>query len=145
MNPNYQKHFPVMLPEVLKYLAPQDGQTYVDATFGNGGYSEAILQAADCKVIALDRDPTVKPRAEELKEKFKSRFEFRAGKFGDFATLIDENIQKLNKRHDSYMDRGLTAATNPNRMTSTAAYQSAGIGARKAGFTPLRYISYTSL
>ena len=46
------------------------------------------------------------------------------------------NIQKLNKRHDSYMDRGLTAATNPNRMTSTAAYQSAGPGARKAGFTP---------
>lgn len=46
------------------------------------------------------------------------------------------NIQKLNKRHDSYMDRGLTAATNPNRMTSTAAYQSTGPGARKAGFTP---------
>ena len=46
------------------------------------------------------------------------------------------NIQKLNKRHDAYMDRPVTAATNPNRMTSTAAYQSAGTAAKKAGFTP---------
>ncbi len=92
MNPNYQKHFPVMLPEVLKYLTPQDGQTYVDATFGNGGYSEAILQAADCKVIALDRDPNVAPRAAELQAQYGSRFEFRAGRFGDLADLVPEAI-----------------------------------------------------
>ncbi len=92
MNPNYQKHFPVMLPEVLKYLAPQDGQTYVDATFGNGGYSEAILQAADCKVIALDRDPSVAARAAELQAQYGKRFEFRAGRFGDLADLVQENI-----------------------------------------------------
>lgn len=41
-----QKHIPVMLKEVLEHLSPQDGETYVDATFGNGGYSEAILKAA---------------------------------------------------------------------------------------------------
>lgn len=92
MNPNYQKHFPVMLPEVLKYLAPQDGQTYVDATFGNGGYSEAILQAADCKVIALDRDPNVAARAAELQAQYGKRFEFRAGRFGNLADLVQENI-----------------------------------------------------
>ena len=87
-----RRHIPVMLTEVLQCLNPQDGKIYVDATFGFGGYSEAILQAADCKVIALDRDPTVKPRAEELAAKYKNRFEFRAGKFGDFAELIQENI-----------------------------------------------------
>ena len=87
-----QKHIPVMLNEVLQSLNPQNGGLYVDATFGFGGYTEAILNKADCKVIALDRDPTVKPRAEEFKEKFKSRFEFRAGKFGDFSSLISENI-----------------------------------------------------
>ena len=48
-----QKHIPVMLAEVLQYLQPQKGETYVDATFGNGGYSEAILETSDCKVIAL--------------------------------------------------------------------------------------------
>lgn len=92
MNPNYKKHFPVMLPEVLQTLAPQDGQTYVDATFGNGGYSEAILKAANCKVIALDRDPNVLPRAQELESQYGDRFEFRAGQFGDFAELIEETI-----------------------------------------------------
>ena len=88
----YEKHFPVMLPEVLQALIPADGKIYVDATFGNGGYTEALLKAADCKVIALDRDPNVVPRAQELKTKYGSRFEFRAGQFGDFAELISENI-----------------------------------------------------
>jgi len=90
MNADYQKHFPVMLPEVLQYLAPVDGGVYVDATFGNGGYSEAILQKADCKVIALDRDPSVLPRVEEMKKLYGGRFDFRAGRFGDFADLISE-------------------------------------------------------
>lgn len=92
MNPNYKRHFPVMLSEVLEALAPADGKTYVDATFGNGGYSEAVLEKANCKVIALDRDPTVSARAEELKAKFGSRFDFRAGQFGDFAQLVTEDI-----------------------------------------------------
>ena len=92
MNPNYQKHFPVMLPEVLQYLSPQNGEIYVDATFGNGGYSEAILQAANCRVIALDRDPNVADRANELTRLYGNRFEFRAGKFSDFANLVAEDI-----------------------------------------------------
>lgn len=92
MNPNYQKHFPVMLPQVLEALNPQDNKVYVDATFGNGGYSEAILTKANCKVIALDRDATVLPRADELKLVYGARFEFRQGCFGDFASLVTENI-----------------------------------------------------
>lgn len=92
MNTNVQKHIPVMLSEVLQNLAPRDGGLYVDATFGFGGYSEAILNSADCKVIALDRDPTVEQRAKEFKDKYKNKFEFRAGKFGDFLSLIDEDI-----------------------------------------------------
>lgn len=87
-----QKHIPVMLNDVLQALAPQDGGLYVDATFGNGGYSEAILQAANCKLIALDRDPNVKDRAAEMKAKYGERFEFRAGEFGDFAELVPEKI-----------------------------------------------------
>lgn len=92
MTADYQKHFPVMLNEVLAALQPQDNGVYVDATFGNGGYSEAILQQANCRVIALDRDATVLPRAEELKQQYGSRFEFRPGCFGDFDTLVPEDI-----------------------------------------------------
>lgn len=87
-----QKHIPVMLKEVLENLAPRDGGLYVDATFGNGGYSEAILKAASCRVIAIDRDPNVKARAEELQALYGNRFEFRAGQFGDFADLIPEVV-----------------------------------------------------
>lgn len=68
------KHYPVMLPEVLAALSPQDGETYIDGTFGNGGYSEAMLMAADCNVIGLDRDINVKPRASELSKKYENRF-----------------------------------------------------------------------
>ncbi len=86
------KHIPVMLNEVLHYLKPQDGEVYVDATFGNGGYTEAVLQAADCKVIAIDRDPTVLPRVQELKEKYGDRFAFCQGQFGDIKELITEPV-----------------------------------------------------
>ena len=47
------KHYPVMLPEVLAALEVLNGETCVDGTFGNGGYSEAILKSADCAVIGL--------------------------------------------------------------------------------------------
>lgn len=87
-----QKHIPVMLQEVLTALKPQKGEVYVDATFGNGGYTKAILETADCKVIALDRDPTVKIRVNEFKNMYGDRFEFRAGQFGNFADLVPEKI-----------------------------------------------------
>ncbi len=87
-----QKHIPVMLDEVIKYLNPQDNEVYVDATFGNGGYTTAILEAANCKVIAIDRDPTVLPRVQELKEKYQDRFEFKQGRFGNIDTLIDAQV-----------------------------------------------------
>lgn len=86
------KHIPVMLNEVLEALQPEDGKIYVDATFGNGGYTEAILKSADCKVISIDRDPNVKARAEELAKQYPNRFEFKAGCFGDIEELINEPI-----------------------------------------------------
>ena len=63
-----------MLPEVLDALAVRAGETCVDGTFGNGGYSEAILKSAKCSVIGLDRDPNVAMRASELSEEWAGRF-----------------------------------------------------------------------
>lgn len=86
------KHIPVMLQEVLSSLNPQDGKVYVDTTFGNGGYSQAILDTANCTVIAIDRDPNVKPRADELKQKYGNRFDFRDGCFGDIKEIINQEV-----------------------------------------------------
>lgn len=86
------RHIPVMLKEVLQTLAPQDGKTYVDATFGNGGYTEAILKSANCRVIAIDRDPSVLSRVNELKTVYGDRLDFRSGTFGELNTLISETV-----------------------------------------------------
>lgn len=61
-----QSHIPVMLDEVLAALAPADGEVYVDGTFGAGGYTRALLDAADCRVIAIDRDGFASSRADEI-------------------------------------------------------------------------------
>ena len=86
------RHIPVMLNEVLETLSPKDGETYVDATFGNGGYTEAILNSANCNVIAIDRDPSVIARVEELKKIYGNRFDFKSGTFGEIRDLIDTQV-----------------------------------------------------
>ena len=77
-----QRHVPVMLDEVLRTLAPKAYAIYVDGTFGAGGYSRAILDAAACRVVGLDRDPAAIAGGQELAHKFKGRLTLVEGKFG---------------------------------------------------------------
>lgn len=81
-------HRPVMLQEVLSALSPRDGEIYVDATFGAGGYSRAMLESAECRVYAIDRDPNVVMLADALARDFPGRFLFLAGCFGDMIELL---------------------------------------------------------
>ena len=67
------KHVPVMLSEVIAALAPKDGAHYIDGTFGGGGYAEAILEAADCRVLGIDRDPEAIARGQALVQRFAGR------------------------------------------------------------------------
>ena len=86
-------HYPVMLTEVLAALSPVDGGVYVDGTFGAGGYSRAILDAADCTVVAIDRDPDAQKRAEGFDD---PRLIFLRGCFGDVEALLREaGIEKV--------------------------------------------------
>lgn len=82
------EHFPVMLNEVIENLSPQDNGVYVDGTFGAGGYTKAILNSADCTVIAIDRDPNAVAAANALKDEFGGRFIFVRGCFGDALELV---------------------------------------------------------
>ncbi len=81
-------HAPVMLEEVLAALVPRDGGAYVDGTFGNGGYTRAILEAADTVVWAIDRDPDAIERGHELMKRFPGRLTVLHGRFGDMPKLL---------------------------------------------------------
>jgi len=83
-------HTPVLLDEVIKVLEPEDGKTYVDCTFGAGGYSKRMLQESKCKVIAIDRDPDVKIYADLLKKEYGDRFSFYNVSFSQ----LDEVLQQ---------------------------------------------------
>ena len=68
-----QRHVPVLLNEVIAALSPQDGETYVDATFGAGGYTSAVLDRAACNTIALDRDPDAISAGQDLVRRYDGR------------------------------------------------------------------------
>lgn len=89
-------HIPVMLHEVLEYLAPKSGGIYFDGTFGGGGYTRAILESCNCTVIATDRDSNVIPIADDMKKEFGDRFLFSLSKFSDIAQVLAEHrVQKI--------------------------------------------------
>lgn len=85
------RHIPVMRDEMVAAVAPRDGEVIVDGTFGAGGYSRALLQAASCKVIAFDRDPEVKLLADALAREFApGHFLFFASRFGAMLDVLTE-------------------------------------------------------
>jgi len=90
-------HKPVLLEEVVAAIAPRDGAIYVDGTFGGGGYSRALLDTADCRVVGIDRDPAAASRAEEWRDAYGDRLMLLEGCFGDMAGLLaDEGIETVN-------------------------------------------------
>ncbi len=80
-------HVPVMLNEVLAALRPADREIHIDGTFGAGGYTTAMLEAARCIVLALDRDKTALARGAALKDRFGDRLHLLHGNFADAAVL----------------------------------------------------------
>ena len=81
-------HYPVMLSEVIELLRPRDGGFYVDGSFGGGGHARAILEAADCAMLAIDRDPDAIKRGAALAQDFPDRLTLMQGRFGDLAALL---------------------------------------------------------
>ena len=89
------KHYPVLLSEVISVITPQRGGTFIDCTFGQGGYSKKILSFKDTRVIALDRDIESKKKADLITDKFQERFIFKNKKFSQLndIKLRYENIK----------------------------------------------------
>ena len=90
-----KKHFPVLLNELISIISPLYGGTFIDCTFGQGGYSEKILENNKNNVIALDRDKDVLTCVSKLKTKFKNRFQFYNLKFSQLDKIkIKDNKLK---------------------------------------------------
>jgi len=82
------RHVPVMLHEVLQCLAPAANEAVLDGTFGGGGYTAAILDAAPCTVWAIDRDPDAIARGAALAARHAGRLHLVQGRFGDMLALL---------------------------------------------------------
>ncbi len=80
-------HVPVLSEETLAFLAPRDGGVYLDCTFGGGGHTRMILEAADTTVVALDQDPEAVERAVAFTREFGERFQFRRMNFANLEKL----------------------------------------------------------
>jgi 16S rRNA (cytosine1402-N4)-methyltransferase len=100
-------HIPVLLTEMLDALSPQDNEIYIDATFGGGGYTKAILNKAFCKVIAFDRDPEAIERGQELLRQYPERLILIQAPFSEMEEKLYEiGIYKV---HGIVYDLGVSS------------------------------------
>ena len=90
-------HYPVLLKEIISIISPQYGGTFIDCTFGQGGYSSKILEFPDTKIIALDRDEDTLKKTFDLKKNFENRFIYKNLKFSQLNNLKlkNENIKGI--------------------------------------------------
>ena len=88
-------HFPVMLSEIIQILSPIKGGLFADCTFGGGGYSKAILNFPNTKVISFDRDLAVVSIANKLEKKFKNRFKFYRLKFSTIDKVLKKDVEAI--------------------------------------------------
>ena len=91
------KHYPVLLNELLSIITPQHGGTFIDCTFGQGGYSRKILSYKNTQVIAIDRDIESKKKADKILKEFEGRLIFKNKKFSELLNLKlkNENIKSV--------------------------------------------------
>ena len=88
------KHFPVLLNEIISIISPLYGGTFIDCTFGQGGYSKKILENNNNKVFAIDRDCGSTKIVNQFRKKYQNRFEFENRKFSEILN-IEQNIKNL--------------------------------------------------
>ncbi len=136
MQQDETRHVPVMLAEVLRFLQPRDGGIYVDGTFGAGGYTRAILEHADCRVIAIDRDPVAIAGGRQLRETYGERLSLAHGRFsrmeevcsgldvpqvdgvvldlGVSSMQLDDADRGFSFRFDGPLDMRMSGASDPD-------------------------------
>ena len=101
-------HTPVLADEVRRLLAVQPGETVVDATFGAGGHARLLAQdlAGSGKLVAIDRDPSVKPHFDRFKASAGVDVRFLRG---DFAIVLSQLAANDIKADAILLDIGVSS------------------------------------
>ena len=89
-----EKHFPVLLEKLISIISPLYGGTFIDCTFGQGGYSKKILENKYNNIIAIDRDVKSLEISKKFEKKYKNRFKFENIKFSEI-NRIETNQNNL--------------------------------------------------
>jgi 16S rRNA (cytosine1402-N4)-methyltransferase len=89
------RHIPVLVHQVVEFLAVRAGGVYVDATFGAGGYARAILAAADARVIGIDRDASAVARGADLVREAAGRLVLVQDRFSNLDAVVRNRGQDL--------------------------------------------------
>ncbi len=109
------RHHPVMVDEVLSYLKTNKAKIYIDCTFGQGGYSQKLLENIDCKIIGIDRDKEAQKYAIDLKKSYPNNFFFFKDTFGNIERVLRKI--KIKEIDGVILDLGLsnTQLNDPER------------------------------
>ena len=113
-------HFPVMLNEVTKISLPSKGGTYIDCTFGGGGYSKQLLKFSKTIIKGLDRDEKVKEIGKRLEKKYPKRFKFYQTRFSQLETVTKDPVDViifdlgLSSIQLNDLERGFSFKSNEN-------------------------------
>lgn len=91
MRTDTQAHVPVLIGPLVEAVAPVQG-TWVDGTFGAGGYARALLDAGAAKIVGIDRDPDVFVMARDWADDYGDRLDLRQGTFGALDEQINEAV-----------------------------------------------------
>jgi 16S rRNA (cytosine1402-N4)-methyltransferase len=85
------RHVPVLLSQIIDALEPRENGIYIDGTFGAGGYTRALLESADCTVLAIDKDPDAISEGRDIKNEFADRLKLMQGAFSDMEDIALAN------------------------------------------------------
>jgi 16S rRNA (cytosine1402-N4)-methyltransferase len=141
---NNPAHIPVLLDQVLKYLAPNESKLYVDATFGNGGYAAKILDSSEnVRLIAIDQDPNVAEVVNTFEQKYSGRFHFVHGNFADLANIL----KPFGKIDGIVWDLGVSSMQldNPERGFSFSKDAALDMRMSSAGLSAADFVNSASM
>jgi 16S rRNA (cytosine1402-N4)-methyltransferase len=87
MTPSASRHIPVLGRQAIEMLSPRDGGIYVDATFGAGGYSGAILEVEGTRIVGIDRDRSAVAGGFDLVERSGGRLTLVEDRFSNLVEI----------------------------------------------------------